>query len=211
MRRLLALVLLSVGAQALAAPSLNWQRDITAPDRKRLVKLWEAWTRSLSEADAAGQSAALAILGTLVVPDAATINPEAVIRQVAGPLPGVGSYKCRMVRIGQNAGSVATPAAATVVAGVTEPCRIEARGTSLWFEQGAGAQRLGGWLYTDGDRQVFLGTIALNGEMGIMPYGADLQRDAVGVLRAMGKQRWRMELPWPHWQSNLAIIEITAI
>ena len=112
MKRLLALVLLVAGAQALAAPSPNWQRDITAPDRKRLVKLWEAWTRSLSEAQSAGQGAALARLGPLVVPNAAAINPEETIRQVAGPLPGAGSYKCRMVRIGQHAGSTPAPAAA---------------------------------------------------------------------------------------------------
>lgn len=209
MKRLLALVLLAGTAQGLAAPAPNWQQDIGAADRKRLARLWESWTRSLNEAHTAGQAAALAALGPVVVPDAAAINPEeGAVVKAAGPLPGPGPYKCRMIRLGQHEGSVKTPAAAMVLVSEMLPCRIEMRGNGLWFEQGVGAQRLGGRLYTDGDRQVFLGATALTGEMRIMPYGADPQRDAVGVLRAMGERHWRLELPWPHWQSNLAIVEI---
>jgi hypothetical protein len=55
---------------------------------------------------------------------------------------------------------------------------------------------------------VFLGTTALAGEMGIMPYGADPERDAVGALRAVAADQWRLELPWPAWQANLALVEI---
>jgi hypothetical protein len=213
---LLAGALLAVGVEVLAAPVLTWQREITPPDRKRLAQLWEAWTRSLNEAQAAGQGAALVALGPVVVPDAAAINPDAAAinpdaaaGKTAGPLPGAGSYTCREVRLGQHRSGITAWAAATLTASEMRPCRIEVRGSALWFEQDAGAQRLGGRLYADGDRQVFLGATALTGEMRILPYGADPQRDAVGVLRAIGERRWRLELPWPHWQSNLAIVEIT--
>jgi hypothetical protein len=56
---------------------------------------------------------------------------------------------------------------------------------------------------------VFLGAPALRGEMWVMPYGADPERNAVGALRALGPQQWRLELPWPTWQSNLDLVELT--
>ena len=208
MKALVAALLLAWGLPAAAAPS-HWRQDITAPDRKRLAKLWEAWTRALGEAQAAGQGAAVAALGPVVVPDAATINYGDADARPAGPLPVAGQYKCRMINLGQRAGGARAPAAAVVDTGALLPCRIEARGKGLWFQQNAGAQRLGGRLFADGDRQVFLGTTALAGEMAGLPYGADPQRDAVGVLRATAPQRWRLELPWPNWQSNLTIIEIS--
>jgi hypothetical protein len=95
-----------------------------------------------------------------------------------------------------------------VLAGDFRSCTITARRGLLYFDQGAGDQRVAGTLYPDGDRQVFLGSLALAGENGIMAYGADGDRDQVGVLRAFGDKRWRLELPWPMWQSNLQVIEI---
>ena len=210
MKRLLAMLLfVGCAAPVLASPAATWQREITAPDRKRLARLWDAWTQSLDEVVKAGQGAALKALGPVAVPDAATINGgPGISGAVAGELPVPGEYKCRMVRLGQREGGTKAPVAAMVDAGAMLPCRIEARGDGLWLEQRGGAQRLGGRLYVDGGQLVFLGATALRGEMGVMPYGADPQRDAVGALRAMGKLHWRLELPWPHWQSNLAIVEI---
>lgn len=207
---LLAAVLLTA-TPGLAAPP-TWRTTITAADRQRLARLWEAWTRALADADAAGQSAAVAALGPAAVPDAATMNRNAadpMTPAVAGPLPGPGRYRCRMIRIGARVEGVAPRTPIMVGAAPFAPCRIEARGNALWFEQDVGpAQRLAGRLYADGARQVFLGTTALVGEMGVMGYGADPQRNAVGALRAIGNGHWRLELPWPSWQSNLAIVEI---
>ena len=203
MKRLL-LALLLVAAPALAAP--HWQHDITAPDRKRLAKLWEAWTRGLGEAQTAGQGPAVAAFGPAVVADAATINAGGALKS-GQAFPQAGDYRCRVIRLGQRAGEARAPLAAAAVTEAAAPCRITMRRGSLWFEQGAGTQRLGGRLYADGARMVFLGSTALAGEMAILPYGADPQRDVVGALRPLATG-WRLELPWPNWQSNLVVVEI---
>jgi hypothetical protein len=124
-----------------------------------------------------------------------------------GPLPVPGDYQCRTLKLGVR--SDAPPLAPALAMSDAVPCRISARGSLLWFEQLSGPQRIGGMLYPDDDRQVFLGSKSLAGEMRMMAYAADAARDQVGVLRALGPGRWRLELPWPNWQSNLEVIEIS--
>lgn len=180
-----------------AMRSLSWQEQISEPDRKRLAGLWSAWTRSLNEAGSAGLGSDVAALGAMAVPEAA----------LAASPPPPGAYRCRSVKLGNRGeGRAITASALDVDAPV--PCTITAKGSLLWLEQAGGAQRVGGTLYPDGDRMIFLGSKALKGEVGLMAYGSDASRDQVGVLRAFGDQRWRLELPWPMWQSNLEIIEI---
>ena len=175
----------------------NWQEQITEADRKRLAGLWAAWTRALNQASAAGETAALAAAGQLAVADAA----------VPGEVPAPGDYHCRTLKLGVRSNAPATaPALALVEA---QPCRISARGSLLWFEQLGGLQRVGGTFYPDDDRMVFLGSKSLAGEMRVIAYAADAARDQVGVLHTLGPGRWRLELPWPNWQSNLEIIEIS--
>ena len=180
----------------------SWQKTIRDADRKRLAGLWTAWTRALAQADGAGRMPQVTALGALADADAAR----------AAPAPPPGRYRCRTVKIGIRddgtrlpAGAVAAP---VLMASGYAPCTITAQAGLLWFEQTGGAQRIAGKLYPDGDRQVFLGAMALAGESGVRSYGTDRDRDQVGVLRAFADQRWRLELPWPMWQSNLAIIEI---
>ena len=211
MTRGVVLALVLIAAQpALAAPT-SWQAAVTAPDRKRLAKLWEAWTRALADANGAGQ--AVAALGPAVVPDAATMNRDAgdpTSPPVAGTLPGPGVYRCRTITLGARADGVARRKPTMVAASAFAPCSIATRRDGLWFEQAGPAPRLGGRLYADGARMVFLGTTVLAGEMGVMAYGADPERNAVGALRAIGDGHWRLELPWPNWQANLGIVESMA-
>lgn len=188
------------GVEAVAAPPPAWQKQIRDDDRKRLAGLWGAWTRSMAQVDAAGMQPMVAALGPMAMPDAA---------QPAAP-PSAGRYRCRAVRLGSRDEPAGRRRVPTVVADPFGPCTIARRGALLWFEQDRGAQRVAGALYPDGDRQVFLGSLALAGETGVMAYGADGERDQVGVLRSVGPGRWRLELPWPMWQSNLEIIEIVA-
>ena len=183
---------------AVRAPA--WQTVIRDNDRKRLAGLWSAWTRSLADAQKAGQMPAVSALGEMAAPDAAREAPP----------PAPGEYRCRSVKLGTREDGIARGAASPVIAADFRPCAISARGGLLWFDEGMGAQRIAGHLYPDGDRMVFLGSLALPGEAGVMAYGADGDRDQVGVLRACGDKRWRLELPWPMWQSNLHIIEIVA-
>lgn len=176
----------------------SWQEQISEPDRKRLAGLWSAWTKSLNQAMAAGAASSLAAAGPMAVADAAK----------PGAMPVPGDYQCRMLKLGIRSDA---PAAAPAVAmAAPAPCRISTRDGLLWFEQLDGAQRVGGTLYADDDRMVFLGSKSLAGEMRVMAYGADAARDQVGVLRPLGAGQWRLELPWPNWQSNLEVIEISA-
>jgi hypothetical protein len=175
----------------------SWQEQITEADRKRLAGLWAAWTRALNQATAAGETAALVAAGPLAVADAA----------VPGRMPTPGDYQCRTLKLGVRSDAPTTaPALALADA---QPCRISARGSLLWFEQLAGQQRIGGTLYPDDDRMVFLGSKSLAGEMRVIAYAADAARDQVGVLHTLGPGRWRLELPWPNWQSNLEVVEIS--
>ena len=175
-----------------------WQTVIDAGDRKRLVTLYGAWTRSLADVQRGGQMPAVTALGDLAVPDAGR----------AAPPPAPGGYRCRSVKLGNREdGSVRNPTPA-VIASPFRRCAILANDGLLYFDQGPGGQRVAGNLYPDGGRMVFLGSMALVGESGTMSYGADDDRDQVGILQAIGDRRWRLELPWPKWQSNMEIIEI---
>jgi hypothetical protein len=207
-RRLAIALLLTLSPLAACATSSKpppWQLEILQPDRRRLAALWDAWTRALATADKAGDTAALAALGPLVDPKAA----------VPGPLPGPGVYNCRSIRIGVRTDDLMPDAPRGPAMLKAEPslCTISKRGKLLWFEQAEGTQRVGGHLFADdnrldGQRLVFLGSMALPGEGGFMRYGADADRDQVGVIRPLGPGLWRLELPWPMWQSDLQVIEI---
>lgn len=181
-----------------AMRSVSWQEQIREPDRKRLAGLWSAWTRSLNEAAAAGHGAEIKALGPLAVADAAK----------PGAMPVPGDYRCRSVRMGTRDDNSKAALVPAMDADGAIACTISAKGDLLVLEQARGGQRIGGTLYPDGDRMVFLGSKALRGEMGMRAYGADASRDQVGVLRRFGDDKWRLELPWPMWQANLEIIEI---
>ena len=187
-----------------AATPSGWQKLIREPDRKRLARLYSAWTRSLVEAKAGGSTEQLAALGPLVLPDGS----------VEGNFPAPGAYTCRTIKLGRRAngkGPLAAKNAPPLMLLEQVPCSIGADENAgvLTFIQAPGKQWLGGRLFPDDKRLVFLGSLALAGETGVRRYGADPDRDQVGVLRPMGENRWRLELPWPNWQSNLEVIEIT--
>jgi hypothetical protein len=203
----LALALALTMAPVLAACATTpkpppWQLVILPADRRRLALLWDSWTRSMATADKAGDMPALAALGPMADPKAA----------IDAPLPGAGVYRCRSVRVGVRTDPLqpGAPRGPAMLKAEPELCTISLRNGQLWFEQGAGVQRVGGFLFADGDRLVFLGSMALPGETGFMRYGADADRDQVGVIRTLGPGLWRLELPWPMWQSDLQVIEISA-
>ena len=94
-------------------------------------------------------------------------------------------------------------------AGGSYPCRIEAARDALRFTRDGGPQRTSGLLFPDGDRMIYLGAINLGNERGGFKYNADVDRNQVGVLHSLGPKRWRLELPFPLWESTLDLIEIT--
>ena len=57
-------------------------------------------------------------------------------------------------------------------------------------------------------RLVFLGTLALGDETRAMQYGQDETRDVAGYLERIGPQRWRLVMPYPHFESLTDVMEL---
>jgi len=194
MRAAVALLLLLPAAPALADPP-SWRQAITEPDRKRLSLLWKAWSEAKTQVAAARRTAEWAALGDLADPAA----------HAEGGPPVPGNYRCRTVKLGSR-----NPGMPVWVMSATTPCRFEIAGDELRFVAPLGAQRTAGRLYDDGDRMVYLGAVSLGSESGLFAYARDAERDQVGVLHRIGPKRWRLELPYPKWESTLDVIEITS-
>jgi hypothetical protein len=87
-------------------------------------------------------------------------------------------------------------------------CRIEA-GEHQRFTKLTGSQRHVGLIYPgDQLRQVFLGTLVLGDETEAYRYGRDRERDLAGWVERIGDNRWRILLPYPHFESTLDVIEL---
>ena len=185
-------VLLSLAAPAFADPK-PWRSEITEPDRKRLAGLWRAWTTARAQVGASGHADAWAREEPLTDPAAGA----------GGDAPPPGRYRCRTVKLGTR--TIGMP---VWTMSATYPCRVEQVEGGLRFVREGGAQRTAGMLFADGDRQVYLGALSLGSERGLFAYNADAERNQVGVLRRLGDARWRLELPWPKWESTLDVIDI---
>lgn len=171
-----------------------WSTAIVPEDHERLSTLPEAWTTALAQARAAGYGEKIAELGALVDPGAALPDPA----------PAAGAYRCRTIKIG-------TPGEllAFVAYGWFE-CEIIQEAGELRLEKRTGSQRQHGILYPDTDRRlVFLGTLALGSDETTPPgYGTERERNVVGVMERVGPARWRLVQPWPHFESNLDLLEL---
>ena len=87
-------------------------------------------------------------------------------------------------------------------------CRIE-QGEPQRFTKLTGSQRHVGLVYpADQLRQAFLGTLVLGDETQAYQYGRDRERDVAGWVERIGDNRWRVVLPYPHYESLLDVIEL---
>lgn len=181
-----------------APASPGWQAVITPADHDRLRRLPEAWRTALSQARQAGHDADIAALGVLA-------DPGAVLPDAAPP---PGRYRCRTIKMGAQGDLL------DYIAYSWFACEITARedGT-LRLDKLSGSQRQQGTLYRETDRRlVFLGALALgSGESAAPPYGADRERDVVGVLERVGPERWRLVQPWPRFETNLDLLEMQPV
>lgn len=185
------------GSDAKAAPP-DWRAMATPADRQRIRTWRDSWTQALDEVAAAGDSSRLGPLGVLMQPDAALANPA----------PPPGDYLCRSYKLGAQAPDAAGKD--SVVAGPPATCRIAREQDVLSFARLSGAQKPTGFLLPDDDRRlIFLGTMMLGDERRALDYGSDPERDMAGAFERVGPQRWRLVLPFPHWESTLEVIELT--
>jgi hypothetical protein len=190
-------------APAQAPPSLTppcdpltaaWRAEVTEGDRRRLRDWRQAWIDALEQARAAGHAAEIAREGPLLDPDAALTEPT----------PPPGDYDCRTIKIGARSGEG--------LAYVPYPpfhCRIEVQGDRTSFTKLTGSQRPTGRLFPDVDRRmIFLGTLQLGDESRAYEYDVDDERDMIGLVERVGEGRWRLVLPYPHFESLLDVIEL---
>lgn len=171
----------------------DWRQVATTADRDRVRNWRDTWLAAVAAArsvDARGVAAE----GVLLEPD----------RALDQAIPPFGDYRCRTVKLGtKNAavrGFTAYPAF---------DCRIEDDKGRVAFAKTSGSQRPVGHIYKDGEaRGVFLGTLTLGEESGVLKYGRDVNRDMVGLVQRIGPRRWRIGFPDPRFESQLDVIEL---
>jgi hypothetical protein len=178
-------------APAATAP-INWRDIATENDRRRLRDWRTAWVQALRKA--AAHNAEIAREGVLLQPDAAL--PWAT--------PPSGDYHCRVIKIGAKSAGLLN-----YIAYPAFNCRIRDEHGIRSFAKLTGSQRpVGHLLPATGERMVFLGTLQLGDETRSLRYGDDRERDMAGHLERIGERRWRLVLPYPHFESTMDIIEL---
>ena len=184
-------------AQGEQGGTSDWRQVASTVDAGNLGRLDQAWRLGRAEAEDRGFASQVEALGPLVDPNAG----------LTGRLqPGPGTYRCRTIKLGSRAeGGLA------YVAYPFFRCTVELTpGGDLILTKTTGSQRTRGLLYPDTDnRLVFIGAQAWGmDETGFPAYGAQPERDQVGVFERIGSERWRMVVPWPRVESKLEILEL---
>ena len=117
--------------------------------------------------------------------------------------PPAGDYRCRVIKLGsQGSGGL------DYVSYPSFGCRIDDEGEVVSFRKMTGSQRPVGVILSGPRRAVFLGTLVLGDEKRALDYGRDADRDMIGAVESIGGGRWRMILPYPHYESVIDVIEL---
>jgi hypothetical protein len=191
---LIAALFLAACAHTPKAQVTDWRVVVTDNDRERLRDWRKAFVKALDQARAAGHAADIAKEGALLEPDAA-LGPV--------PIPN-GRYKCRVIKLGAKSQGMPNYLSFPAFG-----CLISQEKELQRFYKLTGSQRQAGLLFrADPLRQAFLGTLVLGDETRAYRYGGDQYRDLAGWVERIGDNRWRMILPYPHYESTLDVIEL---
>jgi hypothetical protein len=173
----------------------TWRQVATEDDRRRIREWRSAFVEALGEARGSGHGNEIAGEGELLEPDSAI--PGATLPQ--------GEFRCRTIKLGsQGQGGL------DFVAYPWFRCRVAPGADGfVHFTKLDGSQRPVGRLYAEHDRrQIFLGTLELGDERKALRYGRDRLRNMAGIVERIGERRWRILLPYPHFESTLDVIEL---
>lgn len=177
-----------------ASPARDWRAIATEADRARLRDWRGAFVAAIAAARAAGHGDAISREGALLDPDSA----------LAGAHIPNGLYRCRVIKLGAK-----SPGMLDYVAYPWFQCRISQHGAIQDFAKLTGSQRPVGVIFPgDAMREMFLGTLMLADESRAMQYGVDQDRDIAGLIERIGPNRWRLLMPWPHFESKLDVMEL---
>lgn len=189
----LALGACASGNRVERAAAPDWRSVATPADRARLREWRTAFVAGLDEARARGYAADVAREGRLLDPDAGV---------AAGP-PPAGDYRCRVIKLGSKIKD-----GLAYIAYPQFACRIDDEGGVASFRKLSGSQRPVGVILDGGERMIFLGTLVLGDEQRAIDYGRDRERDMIGAIENLGDGRWRLILPYPHYESVMDVIEL---
>ena len=179
----------------------GWRTAATVADRARLRDWRDAWMDALAQ-----------IPQREIAADPQLFDPD---RALPEPLPPIGTYRCRTIKLGApGAGASRFIAYGWFSCRIEQPARTGGDG-DLTFTRLGGSQRPSGTLYRESradsaprPRAIFLGSMALGDEQRPMRYGTDANRDLAGIMERIGDRRWRLILPRPRFESLLDIVEI---
>lgn len=187
-KALAGMALLAASGVALAE---RWQDVATPADAERLNARDATFASALKEVKASEYAAELAKNPLLYDPDT----------RLDDPLPPEGKYLCATHKLGgQFLALIAYP---------DFVCAIYGSGDKRQFVKLTGSQRPVGYIHADGKRSgVFLGSLMLGDDEGLVPYGQDKERDLAGTVERIGKDRWRIVFPRPYYESTMDIIDL---
>lgn len=187
-KALVGMALLSAGGAALAE---RWQDVATPADAERLKQRDATFAAALREVRASEYAGELAKNALLYDPD----------RRLDDPLPPEGRYLCATHKLGgQFLSFIAYP---------DFICAIYGTGDKRQFVKLTGSQRPVGYIHADTRRSgVFLGSLMLGDDEGLVPYGQDKERDLAGTVERIGKDHWRIVFPRPYYESTMDIIDL---
>lgn len=190
------MILKVLGASALllgtsAAMAERWQDVATPADAERLKDRDATFAAALKEVRASEYAGELDKNPPLYDPDT----------RLADPLPPEGKYLCSTHKLGGQ-----------FLAFIAYPdfiCAIYGSGDKRQFVKLTGSQRPVGYIHADTKRSgVFLGSLMLGDDEGLVPYGQDKERDLAGTVERIGKDRWRIVFPRPYYESTMDIIDL---
>jgi len=186
-------LLLAWAAPVLADGTLDAR--ITAADRQRLEAYDSVRGEAIGAARESGDKAAVATLDAIL-----SGRPEAI----RGATDLAGLWRCRVAKLGGKP--------PLVVYGWFR-CRITDDAAGLRLDKISGSQRTAGIFYDDADaeRLTYLGAGYYADEGKPKAYGRDPDRDEVGYLVRVGRDRLRLEFPSPRLESQFDIMELERI
>jgi hypothetical protein len=164
-------------------------RTLSPEDLSRLASFAKARSDAIAEAEAGGEPSELAVLHEILAGE-------------EQPIRGVdirGDYRCRTVKLG----------------GILPltiydwfDCEIGEDDLGYVLEKTSGSQRLTGHFVDDSETSlIFYGAGHYDYEQP-REYGAEPQENIVARMVRAGDERYRLEMPLPHFESNFDILEL---